>query len=220
MRPPMPDQENDLRAAYREWSRRRTDPGRASCPEPHRILELVEGTGSEEERLPILDHVMQCEECRREFDMLRAVHQAGPRRWQGIPPWLSLAASVVLLCGIGYGAWAYSSGESPSSLRGSGGTLGLLRPGAGSFSEDTLTFIWSSQPGAVGYTLEILDVDGRSLFSRKTGDTVVTIDLNTMPSLKGELRWWVRAQGADGVERGSELRPLSIPERPPPPDFP
>lgn len=220
MKPLMPDQERDLRAAYREWTRQREDPERASCPEPERILGLVEGTGSEEERLPVLDHVMQCEGCRQEFDMLRAVHQARPQKRLGIPPWLSLAASVVLLCGIGYGAWAYGGRNAPSRLRGSGESLGLLNPSEGSFSGDTLTFIWASQRGAVGYTLEIMDGDGRSLFSRETGDTVVTLDLRRLPALEGALRWWVLAQGGDGVERGSELRALTIPKRAPPPNLP
>ena len=211
MNRPPPKRDEELRAAYGEWSRPPEEPGRAGCPEPENILRLVEGTGSEEERLPILDHVMQCQACRREFDVLRALQEASPRKRQGIPPWMSLAASVVLLCGIGYGVWAYGGRAPISRFRGSEGDLQLLYPQAGATEGDTLTFIWSSRAGAVGYTLEILDGDGRTLYSREVGDTVVTLNRSTLPALEGDLTWWVRARGADGVERGSELRSLLLP---------
>ena len=62
--------------------------------EVEQLLELVRREGAEQSRRTPLDHVMACPSCRHEFDLLRAVEQAGvesgarPRaRWQ----WRNLA---------------------------------------------------------------------------------------------------------------------------------
>jgi len=49
----------------------------ASCVAPEDILALVRRELPEDRRLEVLDHVMACEACRREFDLLRAVEAAG-----------------------------------------------------------------------------------------------------------------------------------------------
>jgi hypothetical protein len=48
-----------------------------SCVAPEDILALVRRELPEERRLEVLDHVMACDACRREFDLLRAVEAAG-----------------------------------------------------------------------------------------------------------------------------------------------
>src|SRR5688500_6422307 len=83
--------------------------GGTSCVTPERLLDLVRGNGSEQSRLHTLDHVMACPSCRREFDLLQAVEQAGiaagarrPKvRWQlqRIAP-IGLAASLLLAFGV------------------------------------------------------------------------------------------------------------------------
>ena len=49
----------------------------ASIPPPEAIAALVRREGPEEARLATLDHVMSCADCRRDFDLLRAVERAG-----------------------------------------------------------------------------------------------------------------------------------------------
>ena len=46
-------------------------------PAPEVIAALVRREGPEEGRLATLDHVMSCADCRRDFDLLRAVERAG-----------------------------------------------------------------------------------------------------------------------------------------------
>jgi hypothetical protein len=47
------------------------------CVSPEEVLALVRKELPEERRLEVLDHVMACHDCRREFDMLRAIEAAG-----------------------------------------------------------------------------------------------------------------------------------------------
>jgi len=49
----------------------------ASCVAPEDILALVRRELPEERRLEVLDHVMACDDCRREFDLFRALETAG-----------------------------------------------------------------------------------------------------------------------------------------------
>src|SRR5829696_3031130 len=79
------------------------------------MLAVVEGRASEDERLDVVDHVMACPLCRRDFEALRAVVRAGerlgaedaaagsapaPRARRAIPwPPLAAAAAVVVLLG-------------------------------------------------------------------------------------------------------------------------
>jgi len=58
-------------------ARRDLEPGSAECVSPEDLLALVRRDGPEERRLEILDHVMTCNECRRELALLQAVETAG-----------------------------------------------------------------------------------------------------------------------------------------------
>ncbi|HEY0776919.1 MAG TPA: hypothetical protein VGD56_03035, partial [Gemmatirosa sp.] len=72
--------DDQLREAYAAHLRTR-DPGTradpAACVSPEDLLALVRREGPEPHRLAVLDHVMQCERCRTEFELLRAVEAAG-----------------------------------------------------------------------------------------------------------------------------------------------
>jgi hypothetical protein len=46
---------------------------RRGCPDADTMLALVRGEGAEEQRLATIDHVMSCEACSREFELLRAL---------------------------------------------------------------------------------------------------------------------------------------------------
>lgn len=54
------------------------DAGRADCLAPEDLQRLVDRSGSEEERLRLLDHVMACPYCLSEFELLRSVRDAAP----------------------------------------------------------------------------------------------------------------------------------------------
>ena len=95
----MDDQE--LRAAY-ESVLAGTDTGsRETCPSPEDLEALVFTVGGEDERLALLDHVMSCAACRRDFDLLRAMKSAEPqeRRFSLRP--ILMAASVIVALGVG-----------------------------------------------------------------------------------------------------------------------
>ena len=55
-------------------------------PAPEVIAALVRREGPEEGRLATLDHVMSCADCRRDFDLLRAVERAGVESGAGENP--------------------------------------------------------------------------------------------------------------------------------------
>jgi len=61
-----------LRLAYGSLLEGRTDGSRRSHPEPEALVALAERSGSEAVRLEVLDHVMTCDACRRELDLVRA----------------------------------------------------------------------------------------------------------------------------------------------------
>ena len=98
-----------LRELYAIAQGDRPDGPGGEPPAPEVIAALVRREGPEEERLATLDHVMSCAECRRDFDLLRAVERAGIEsgaagRAGGKRGWFmsaALAASVLLAVGVG-----------------------------------------------------------------------------------------------------------------------
>ena len=99
-----------LRAAYGTALRSGVAGGNTHAS-PEAIAALVRREGPESERLATLDHVMSCLDCRRDFDLLRAVEQAGRQvgaaRTSARPTWLMPAAlAASLLVAIGLGQWS------------------------------------------------------------------------------------------------------------------
>jgi hypothetical protein len=202
---------DDLRAAYEEVVRRRTSAQRGSCPDPAEILEVLELRADEERRLEILDHVMACSECRREFDLLRPVAMARPgRRW--IPSrWLAAAASLAVLFGTGYGIWRGVVGGGESTFRGVVDPVELVLPEEGTVAAGVLEFTWRAYPGAFEYVLEVVDEDGEALLSLVSPDTSLVVSPELRAGIEGAVIWWVRARLTTGGERRSEARSLEFP---------
>src|SRR3954451_19506200 len=88
-----------LRRAYREGLAEQA--GRTDCPPPEALAALVGGEGDELGRLAVLDHVMSCTACHRDFELLRAVERARPAVTHEKARTWALAASVVLALGAG-----------------------------------------------------------------------------------------------------------------------
>lgn len=192
-------------------------PRPVSCVTPEQLLALVRGEGSEESRLRTLDHVMACPSCRREFDLLRAVEQAGvesgarPSRvrwqWQRMAP-LALAASLLLALAVTIAL--NRAGERPDQPRGAGSGVTLLAPAAEVPAHEPVTFAWRPVRHANRYVLELLEGSGggKMVLSRETSDTAMALDL-TLLRPGAQYQWWVRAVTPAG-ELVSPLRPLRL----------
>lgn len=221
-----------LREAYSRAIATRTPGERAACPAPEAILALVRREGVEGHRLAILDHVMACSACRREFELLRAIEVAGAEatraeagspaassrasgpgrivghiRWRQWAP-LAAAAVVAVVLAVGPGRALWERGPEP--VRGGGEALALIAPAGNTTTSGAATsFVWHSAASAERYTLELLTSGGAVALSRTTTDTAATVVLP--PTLApGAYRWWVVATTADGSEARSETRTLLL----------
>ena len=208
MNAPSPDDVQKLRKAYERFLEGRASE-RDSCAEPEAILELAQGEGPESQRLEILGHVMGCGECRREFELLRALQTAQTPATSWFRPWMAAAASVVLLAGVGYGVWQSVAGEGPV-YRGLETGLELVRPAPGVLASGDLQFVWKAEVDAFEYVFEIMDSEGEVALRRTTGDTVVALSSEEVSGLAGPVTWWVRARLEDGTETASSPRLLTL----------
>ncbi|MFL5447862.1 MAG: hypothetical protein ACJ8AP_10445 [Gemmatimonadales bacterium] len=182
------------------------------CVSPEELLALVRKQGDEARRLQVLDHVMGCEACHREFELLRALEAAGggsrePTTVRSISrrimP-LALAASVLLAIGVGL---VMRNTESDIT-RGGGPALVLLTPPAEVAPAQPVTFSWRSSAGTQRYRLELLDRNGVAVFSQLTPDTSLTLPAELLQP-GSTYRWWVR-DATPGSHAASSLRALRI----------
>jgi hypothetical protein len=181
------------------------------CVPPEELLALVRKDGKEEHRLQVLDHVMGCQACHREFELLRALEVAGGSREPAtvrsisrrfMP--LALAASVLLAIGVGL----LARSREGDTTRGGGPALVLLTPGAEAPAARPVTFSWAHLPGTEHYRLELLDRNGAVVFSQLTPDTSLTLPAALLPP-GSSYRWWVR-DATPGSQVASSLRALRI----------
>ena len=196
------------------------DPRRADCPSPDALLAIVRREGPELERVEMLDHVMSCPDCRRDFELLRAIERGQRVEGRRAAEWIrwrrpigaglitALAASLAFAAILGSRHdWWRGVGAS-DVMRDLPADVVILSPPADALVRPgALAFTWRAVPDARGYTLELLRPDGTTLASRQTTDTTVTLaDVRLAP---GEYRWWVRARLAGG-ERRSQARRLRV----------
>jgi hypothetical protein len=171
--------DTELQHAYQAAIASRGSTSRTHCPSADALLALVERSGPEDARLATLDHVMACAACHREMALLQAIHAAQPRRALMMPRhWLAAAG---LLIAIGAGTLLTRSvfmTDHPDLLR---GTPASADETVTTVSPTTLPadgvhrLIWRSVPRGVQYTVEVLDADGRALYTAQTSDTVATV---------------------------------------------
>jgi hypothetical protein len=206
-----------LRELYATALARR--PGGGTHPSPEAIAALARREGPEEARLATLDHVMECADCRRDFDLLRTVERAGAdsgvagraaRRRSWLIP-AALAASLLLAVGIGR-QLLRSAGTDTTRGSGESGAVVLVQPGPELRAGEPITFAWRPVPGASRYQLELLDVRGSVAAAAATGDTAASPEAaRGLPP--GEYRWWVRVTTSDARTLRSPLRPLRLTAR-------
>jgi len=194
----------ELQAQYQS-AVRRVGAARGACPTPEQLQQLVERTGTEEERLDILDHVMSCAECHRELALLQGIHAAQPRQALLRPRhWLAAASLLIAFAGgvlLTRGVILHQPNE---PMRGattsSGETIAVVGATAPVALGQPGALTWHATPGAVQYTVEVLDAADRVLFTTQTADTTISV-----PAMREPAAWWVRATLSDGTDRRSEI---------------
>jgi hypothetical protein len=202
-----------LQELYAQALARRSTAGTAECVSPDDLLALVRREGTESRRLEVLDHVMGCNPCRRELDLLRALEAAGaesagvsrPGLGRRLMPW-ALAASVLLAVGIGVAV--RNNSQLSDTPRGGANGIVLLAPPIEVVSGEPITFVWRPVAGAHRYRVEILDDKDATLFAGQTTDT--TLRWSGEQLRPGwTYRWWVR-DATPGAQLVSPLRPLRV----------
>ncbi len=212
-----------LQELYTKALAERDENGRHGCVPPEALQALVERDGGEEERLATLDHVMSCEACRHEFELLRSVGMARTTLEEervSIPveihgkrpmPALALAASlaIVVIGGIVGTMMIRTSG--PEVFRGTGPDVVLVAPIGNVAQPDPITLVWRRVEGAVGYEVEILNEDGSLVVSNTTRDTLWMVEPGQLERGR-EYQWWVRTRSGNGSERRSAIQHFRVQE--------
>ena len=221
-----------LKAAYQAALHARKG-GRGSVA-LERIVALVEGEGSEAERLETLDLVMADEVLRHEFELLRAAAAGGavtepalsdrevdeaeggpeevgivpgsPERLQTRFPFpLRYAALFVVALGA-VAVWNQMRSPVPEPLRDGEADVLLVAPAPGEVSVSP-TFVWRAVEGAVSYRLELLTEGGEVVVDLRTSDTTFALTAPLQPDQS--YRWWVTATLAAGIELRAAPRLLT-----------
>ena len=208
-----------LRAAYARATSRPTE--RAACPDPAALAAVARREGPEDGRLATLDHVMACADCRREFELLRAIEQGGRAAGVAAVPMrarraVRLGVGLAIAAGLGavalLGPWREGrvGDPGPDVVRDATSGVAVVTPAEGAtVAPGALALAWRPVPGARTYTVEVLGADGAVRLDRTTSDTLATLDAATLAP--GDYRWWVRAR-LDGGERRSVPRRLRVGE--------
>jgi len=196
--------DTELQARYQATVAARTLTSRVDCPSPEELQALVERTGDEDKRLAVLDHAMSCEPCHRDLALLHAIHAAQPRRVTLMPrQWLLAASLLIVLAGGALLSRQFGRPVADDVTRGASDAAGVLIVApVGPVSPGQLhTLVWRSVPGTVRYTVEVLDAEGRVLYTTRTTDTLVGVpQLSGVPAAS-----WVRADLRDGTDRRSPI---------------
>ncbi len=199
--------DNELRLAYARELAQARRPERAACPSPETLVGLVDREGSEAERLEALDHVMSCDGCRRDFELLRATTGAGTQlmrreqrfnlRWVRGSPW-RLASAAVLVLAIG-GITTLAVRNNQTVSRGPAEPL-LVGPTGSVASSDAMQLVWRRAANATRYQVELLSAAGDSVYTTTTQDTTLVLSSGVRLTRGSEYLWSVRAFFRDGTQ--------------------
>ena len=198
--------EDDLVRLYQRGAIRR-DANRGDCVSPEALLAAVERTGSEDERLRSINHAMTCADCAEELELLRSTRIVRDRA--RVPRFgFALAASLVLVAGLGYYTLARSRVDGDLTRDGTG-DVQLVSPLAETNARfDSLA--WRPVPDATGYAVEVRREDGTLLTSGTTSDTTFVLPESARIERGAVVYWGVTARLADGTELRSATRRIRI----------
>jgi hypothetical protein len=181
---------------------------------PEALLALAERSGNEAVRLETLDHVMSCDVCRRDLDLIRAsVIAAGvprQRTWFRSPAMglIALAATLLIVAGVRLFMSSADSEAGPRLRGGAGvatyGVRWLPAVGAG--------LAWKPTVGAESYRVEVVDEGGVAVVDTNVRDTVFVVADSLLRSRRG-VTWSVTATLGDGSTVTSLPSPLVSPSR-------
>jgi hypothetical protein len=197
--------DEELRREYKR-SPRIAPPG--PHPGPEQLEKIVNGEGSEAERLALLEHVLRCPTCGPELDLLRAAAEGSraAERRMPVTRWLALAAAALLIIGVG-SLTLHGRRVTPSAdvLRGKSEAISLIEPFAGASIARPVHLTWHRLDGATSYRVELLSTGGELIGSWNTPDTTLAIPNSARVSSNVSYDAWVRATLADRTEVGSPL---------------
>jgi hypothetical protein len=193
-------QSNDerLRLAYGAALEQRAGAAHGLHAAPEALVALVERTGNEAVRLEVLDHVMACDACRRELDLVRASLTAAglprQRSWFRSPSVgiMALAAGLLVVAGVRLYT-ASPDAESGPRLRGGSGVSTypvrwIPSVGAG--------IAWRPTAGAENYRLEVVDESGSAVVDSTMRDTTFVLADSLVRNRR--MTWSVTATLGDG----------------------
>lgn len=204
--------EEFLRRSYERLLviREHETPNRDLCPPVDDIHALVKREGDESARLRRLDHVMQCPDCRREFDLIRTVELSNPpapasnwRLW-------AFAALLVLVVGATLVWQMMNVTPDRDVLRGPAEQLTLVAPAEQAVLQLPATFTWHRVSGALGYRVELLDNAGGVTWSSEVSDTTLTLENRPVGTVSG---WRVVADFPNDLPVESAVRPFRLENR-------
>ena len=194
--------EGDFVRLYQRGTANGRDAARAGCVPPEALLAAVEQRGSEEERLASINHAMTCADCGEELELLRATRVVRDRT--RIPhSGFALAASLVLVAGLGYYTLARRGSPEPAVdsavMRGVTGDVQRV---------DSL--VWRSMPGVTSYVVEVRREDGTLVTRAATTDTSFVVPDSARVAPGNDVYWTVSARLSDGSELRSAARRVRV----------
>ena len=197
--------DEELRHAYQR-SANAAPPG--PHPEPEQLERIVNGEGSEAERLALLEHVLRCPTCRPELDLLRAASEGARAAHRQMPAtrWLALAAVAILVIGLGTLALR-SRRMTPRDdvMRGRAAAMSLIEPESGASIALPIHLTWHAVEGASSYRVELLSTSGDLIAAWTTRDTTLAISDSARVSASGTYDVWVRATLKDRTDLSSPI---------------
>jgi hypothetical protein len=203
-----------LRLAYGRVLEDRTDRSRRSHPEPEALVSLAERSGSDAVRLEVLDHVMACDACRRELDLVRASLSAAglprQRSWFRSPSIgiMAIAASLLIVAGV---RLLSTSADVETGPRLRGGSAVATYP-VRWLPTGSAGLAWRPTADAVSYRLEVIDEAGAALVDSTMRDTAFVLT-DSLAKTQRTLSWTVSATLGDGSTVSSLPVRLARPAR-------
>lgn len=192
----------------REYQRSSSATAWGAHPEPEQLERLLNGEGPEAERLALLEHVLRCQTCGPELDLLRTAAE-GSRAVERRAPatrWLALAAAALLIIGIGtLTLRGHRAAPAADVLRGKAESISLIEPSSGASIATPVQLAWHRLEGATSYRVELLSTGGELLGTWNTPDTALAIPDSAHISASESYDVWVRATLADRTEVSSPI---------------
>jgi hypothetical protein len=197
--------DEELRRAYERTSKA-APPG--PHPEPEQLERIVHGEGSEAERLALLEHVLRCQTCGPELDLLRAANEGARAAHRQMPAerWLALAALAILV--IGFGTLTLRSrrlAPTDDVMRGHAAAMSLIAPESGASLALPIHLAWHAVDDAVSYRVELLSTKGDLIGAWTTHDTTLAIADSARVRASGSYDVWVRATLKDRTDLSSPI---------------